>query len=118
MESITLRSGKAVSVELETPATQLQITPRTIKLSLTDNDLRAQLCIVMMKHPGEAWTLSALMTGLEQHGWGTARPNVVKALRELVGLGLVEIVQSGTRADYRLLKDKIHIPERNPVAIQ
>jgi uncharacterized membrane protein len=49
---------------------------------------------------------------------GTARPKVVKALRELVGLGLVEIVQSGARADYRLLKGKINIPERNPVAIQ
>lgn len=116
--SIVERPRKPVTVELETPSTELVITPRTVRLSLADNDLRAQLCLVMMKRPSEVWALSAIMSSLEQHGWGNAKPNIVKALRELVGLGLVEIVHSGARIDYRLVKEKIRITENARTVIE
>ncbi|MCJ7506196.1 hypothetical protein MUP05_06995 [Candidatus Bathyarchaeota archaeon] len=51
-------------------------------------------------------------------GWGNAKPNIVKALRELVGLGLVEIVHSGARIDYRLVKEKIRITENARTVIE
>ncbi len=107
----SLTNRTPVNVQLETPAAELTVTPRVVKLGLPDTDLRAQLCVVMLKHPEETWTVRKLADALEQHGWRNAPPNIVKAMRELVGLGLCDTVQSGTRVDYRLVREKIKLQD-------
>ena len=111
LEKSPVSPGQHVSVELETPQTELTVTRRVVKLGLPDTDLRAQLCVLMLKWPDETWTIRKLADSLDQHGWRNAPPNIVKAMKELAGLGLVNPVQSGARVDYRLVKEKVKLQE-------
>jgi hypothetical protein len=103
--------GNLVSVQMEAPQTELTITRREVKLGLPDTDLRAQLCVLMLKSPNETWTVRKLAEGLERYGWRNAPPNIVRSMKELAGLGLVDPVQAGARVDYRLVKEKVKVAE-------